>query len=74
MPSRLLEGEAWAKRNGTIVARTHSTNYRFVLTIPPGAYVVNAKPDDPSYPSCTPVNVQVQPGKYTTISIECQSR
>jgi hypothetical protein len=74
MPTRLLEGEVFARRNGATVATTHTSNYRFVLTLAPGAYGVTAKPDDPNYPSCTPVNVQVPPGRYETISISCQSR
>jgi hypothetical protein len=74
MPSRLLNGEVWAQRNAKVVARTHTTNYRFVLTLAPGGYVLNAKPDDPNYPSCSPVSVQVPPGRYVDVSIECQSK
>ncbi len=74
MPSRLLNGEVWAKQNGATVARTHTASYRFVLTLRPGTYVVNAKPDDPNYPTCSPLTVQVQPAKYTSISMECQSK
>ena len=70
----MLDGEVTARRNGVAVARTHTANYRFVLTIAPGAYSVTAKPDDPNYPSCTPVAVQVPPGHYVDITIECQSR
>jgi len=74
MPSRLLEGEVSAKHNGTVVARTHTARYRFVLTLQPGTYVLNAKPDDPNYPSCTPVTVDVPPGKYVNVGMECQSK
>ena len=74
MPSRLLDGEVSARRNGTTVARTHTASYRFVLTLAPGAYSVTAKPDDPSYPSCTPVNVEVPSGRYVDVTIECQSK
>jgi len=74
MPTRLLDGEVFARRNGATVAKTHTANYRFVLTLAPGAYSVTAKPDDPNYPTCTPVNVQVPPGQYRTISISCQSK
>jgi hypothetical protein len=74
MPSRVLDGEVWAQRNGSVVARTHTSNYQFVLTHAPGAYVVKAKPDDPNYPTCSPVNVQVPPGRYVDVSIDCQSK
>jgi hypothetical protein len=74
MPSRLLNGEVWADHGGVVAGRTHTVNYRFVLPLPPGAYVVHAKPDDASYPSCTPVSVQVPPGRYADVGIECQSR
>jgi hypothetical protein len=70
----LLEAAVWAQRNGWVVARTHTSNYRFVLTLAPGAYVVNAKPDDPNYPKCSPVSVQVPPGRYVDVSIDCQSK
>jgi hypothetical protein len=74
MPSRLLEGEVVAKHNGATAGRTHTRNYRFVLPLGPGTYTLTAKPDDPNYPTCTPVNVSVPPGSYTTTGIPCQAR
>jgi hypothetical protein len=72
--SRLLDGEVWAQQGGTTIARTHTSRWRFVLTLAPGGYTLHAKPDDPNYPSCTPVNVSVPPGKYVDMSFDCQSR
>jgi hypothetical protein len=72
--SRLLNGSVWAERGTTVAARTHTSDYRFVLTVAPGSYTIKAKPDDPSYPSCTPVVATVPPREYVNVGIECQSK
>jgi hypothetical protein len=75
--SRLLDAQVWATHRGstTTVAETHTYQYgQFRLTLAPGSYTVDAKPDDPSYPSCSPVSVEVTAGQYAYAGINCQMR
>ena len=58
--------------SGPVVATVHSDpDGRFQVTLPPGDYVIEA--EVPQAMFCKPVDVTVVPGRYTAVTVKCDT-
>jgi hypothetical protein len=60
--------------NGTQVATGRSaSNGDFTIAAPAGSYTLEARPGSGPFPRCSPVQVSIAPGAYTTVNMSCDT-